>query len=118
VNAGCTVTVEKVLQMYADGRMDILTRGQRRFEILALNEENAWLEAEVVYFDDDDFAAPPAICGFRPWSISRPCARLSARRAVASPIGPTGASAFNWRSACRISSSRTPSCSYGPKPAA
>ena len=30
VNAGCTVTVEKVLQMYADGRMDILTRGQRR----------------------------------------------------------------------------------------
>jgi Lon protease-like protein len=60
VNAGCTVTVEKVLQMYADGRMDILTRGQRRFEILALNEENAWLEAEVVYFDDDDFAAPPA----------------------------------------------------------
>ena len=33
VNAGCTVAVEKVLQMYPDGRMDILTRGRRRFEI-------------------------------------------------------------------------------------
>ena len=27
VNAGCTVKVEKVLQMYPDGRMDILTPG-------------------------------------------------------------------------------------------
>ena len=39
VNAGCSVTVEKVLHMYPDGRMDILTRGKRRFEILSLNEE-------------------------------------------------------------------------------
>ena len=59
VNAGCTVTVEKVLQMYADGRMDILTRGRRRFEIVTVNEAQSWLEAEVAYFDDDDFAAPP-----------------------------------------------------------
>jgi Lon protease-like protein len=58
-NVGCTVTVEKVLQMYADGRMDIVTRGQRRFEIIGLNEERAWLEGEVTYFDDDDLAAPP-----------------------------------------------------------
>ena len=59
VNAGCTVAVEKVMRMYADGRMDILTRGRRRFEIVSLNQENACLEAEVAYFDDDDFAAPP-----------------------------------------------------------
>jgi Lon protease-like protein len=59
VNAGCTVTVEKVLQMYADGRMDILTRGRRRFEIVTLNQEHAWLEAEAAYFDDDDLGAPP-----------------------------------------------------------
>ena len=59
VNAGCTVRVEKVLQMYADGRMDILTRGRRRFEIVTLNEEQAWLAAEVSYFDDDDLATPP-----------------------------------------------------------
>ena len=34
LNAGCTVMVEKVLEMYPDGRMDILTCGQRRFEIV------------------------------------------------------------------------------------
>src|SRR5208282_6688795 len=57
-NAGCTVTVEKLLQMYPDGRMDVLTRGQRRFEILSLNEEKDYLRAEVNYFDDEDAADP------------------------------------------------------------
>jgi Lon protease-like protein len=54
VNTGCTVTVEKLLQMYPDGRMDILTRGQRRFEIVSLNEEKDYLQAEVNFFDDED----------------------------------------------------------------
>jgi ATP-dependent Lon protease len=58
VNAGCTVTVEKLLQMYPDGRMDIITRGQRRFEILSLNEEKDYLQAEVNYFDDEDSIEP------------------------------------------------------------
>ena len=58
VNAGCTVTVEKLLQMYPDGRMDVLTRGQRRFEILSLNEEKEYLQAEVNFFDDEDPADP------------------------------------------------------------
>jgi Lon protease-like protein len=60
VNAGCTVTVEKIVQMYPDGRMDVLTRGQRRFEILSLNEEKDYLQAEVNFFDDEDPDAPPA----------------------------------------------------------
>jgi len=54
-NAGCTVMVEKVLETYPDGRMDILTRGQHRFEIVSLNEEKDYLQGEVNYFDDDDF---------------------------------------------------------------
>ena len=60
VNAGCTVTIEKVMQMYSDGRMDILTRGQRRFEIETLNQEKSYLQAEVNFFDDEDFDPPPA----------------------------------------------------------
>ncbi len=60
VNAGCTVVVEKVLEMYPDGRMDILTRGKRRFEILSLNEEKEYLQGEVSFFDDDDFSTPSA----------------------------------------------------------
>jgi len=60
VNTGCSVKVEKLLQIYPDGRMDILTRGQRRFEILSLNEEKDYLQAEVNFFDDEDSEAPPA----------------------------------------------------------
>ncbi|HEX3743102.1 MAG TPA: LON peptidase substrate-binding domain-containing protein [Bryobacteraceae bacterium] len=60
VNAGCTVTVEKLVQIYPDGRMDVLTRGQRRFEILSLNEEKDYLQAEVNFFDDEDPDAPTA----------------------------------------------------------
>ena len=60
VNAGCTVAVEKVLQMYPDGRMDIITRGNRRFEIVSLNEEKNFLQGEVNFFDDEDFSPTPA----------------------------------------------------------
>ena len=59
LNAGCTVVVEKLLQMHPDGRMDILTRGRRRFEIASLNEEKSYLQAEVEFYDDDDFAPTP-----------------------------------------------------------
>jgi len=58
VNAGCTVAVEKVLEMYPDGRLDILTAGRRRFEIAALNEEKSYLQGDVRFFDDEEFAAP------------------------------------------------------------
>lgn len=54
VNAGCTVVVEKVLKNYPDGRMDVLTRGVRRFEILGLNEDKSYLRGEVEFFDDDE----------------------------------------------------------------
>jgi len=53
-NTGCSVSVEKVLEKYPDGRMDILTRGQRRFELLVLNQEESYLRGEVAFFDDDD----------------------------------------------------------------
>ena len=60
VNAGCTVVVEKVLKNYADGRMDILARGVRRFEILGLNEDKSYLRGEVEFFDDDEPGPGPA----------------------------------------------------------
>jgi Lon protease-like protein len=60
VNAGCTVVVEKVLKRYADGRLDILTRGIRRFEVVGLNEEKSYLRGEVEYFDDEEQEPPPA----------------------------------------------------------
>ena len=59
VNSGCTVKVESVLQKYEDGRFDVLTRGQRRFLIQALDQEKAYLRGEVEYFHDEpDDVAP------------------------------------------------------------
>jgi Lon protease-like protein len=60
VNTGCTVMVEKVVKQYPDGRMDIITSGRRRFEVVMLNEEKDYLRGEVVFFDDDDDAGGPA----------------------------------------------------------
>jgi len=59
VNAGCTVVVEKVLEKYPDGRMDILTGGRRRFEVVRLNEDKDYLRGEVEYFDDDEPGPAP-----------------------------------------------------------
>jgi hypothetical protein len=54
VNTGCTATVDRVLKEYPDGRLDILTRGRRRFEVLLLNEERSFLRGAVEFFDDDE----------------------------------------------------------------
>jgi len=55
VNAGCTVVIEKVVERYPDGRFDILTRGRRRFTILAIDQEKPWVRGEVEYFEDNDW---------------------------------------------------------------
>jgi Lon protease-like protein len=60
VNAGCTAIVQKVLERYPDGRLDILTSGRRRFEIVMLNEELEYLQGEVEFFDDDEPGPAPA----------------------------------------------------------
>jgi Lon protease-like protein len=54
VNTGCTASVDRVLREYPDGRLDIMTRGRRRFEVLLLNDERSFLRGAVEFFDDDD----------------------------------------------------------------
>jgi len=80
VNAGCTVMVEKVVERYPDGRMDIVTRGQRRFEILALNEEKDYLQGEVNFFDDEDIEATPPELRDQALSQYRALSALSSSR--------------------------------------
>jgi Lon protease-like protein len=61
LNMGCTATVERVLKRYPDGRLDIVTVGRRRFEVVLLNEEKTYLRGAVQFFDDDEpGAAAPA----------------------------------------------------------
>ncbi|HEY6290283.1 MAG TPA: LON peptidase substrate-binding domain-containing protein [Terriglobia bacterium] len=56
---GCSARVSQVVRRYEDGRLDILTAGQRRFEILVTNNEKSYLRAAVSFFEDDDGASPP-----------------------------------------------------------
>lgn len=59
VNTGCTATVERVIERYPDGRMDILTVGRRRFEASELVEGKAYLQGRVHFFDDEQFEPVP-----------------------------------------------------------
>jgi len=59
LNVGCTATVQEVINRYADGRLDILSIGRRRFEIYLLDEEKTYLRAAVTFFDDDDVEPAP-----------------------------------------------------------
>ena len=49
---GCTARVVRVIKQYPDGRMDILTKGERRFTIEDLHEEKPYLQGSVGFFDD------------------------------------------------------------------
>ena len=60
VNTGCTATIDKVLKKYPDGRMDLITIGRRRFEIILLNDEKPYLRGAVEYFDDEPSDPIPA----------------------------------------------------------
>lgn len=51
-SVGCTARIVKVLHRYEDGRMDILTRGERRFFTEALVEEKSYTEADVRFIED------------------------------------------------------------------
>src|SRR5689334_9850181 len=50
---GCTATVAKLVKVHDDGRMDIIVRGSRRFELLNLNQDEPCLRGEVQFFDDE-----------------------------------------------------------------
>ena len=54
VNTGCTALIDQVLREYPDGRLDILARGRRRFEIERLNDERSFLRGSVEFFDDEE----------------------------------------------------------------
>ncbi|MBL8221842.1 MAG: LON peptidase substrate-binding domain-containing protein [Bryobacterales bacterium] len=52
VKTGCSAVVESVRNRYPDGRMDIMTFGRRRFEIVELVEGEEYLRGRVRFFDD------------------------------------------------------------------
>jgi Lon protease-like protein len=59
---GCTAEIMSVTKKYDDGRMDILTRGVERFEVIEVNEDRSFLQAEISLVQDEveDEPAKPA----------------------------------------------------------
>ena len=50
---GCSATILEVIKKYDDGRLDIAAEGAQRFEIIQVNQERSFLQAEVAFFDDE-----------------------------------------------------------------
>ena len=50
---GCTANIVRVLKRFDDGRLDIMTQGVNRFVIESINEDKPYLQAEVIYYDDE-----------------------------------------------------------------
>lgn len=50
---GCTAEIVEVTKRYDDGRMDIMTRGVERFEVLQVHDDRPFLEAEFTVIDDE-----------------------------------------------------------------
>lgn len=49
---GCTAQIVRVLHSYPDGRSDILTQGEDRFEIDQLDNSRSFLQAEITLLPD------------------------------------------------------------------
>jgi len=50
---GCTAEIITIAKKYPDGRMDIVTEGRERFEVIQVNQERSFLQAEVLYLQDE-----------------------------------------------------------------
>jgi uncharacterized protein len=55
---GCTAEIMSVTKKYDDGRMDILTRGVERFEVIHVNNDRSFLQAEISVMQDEDEVEP------------------------------------------------------------
>lgn len=55
---GCTAEIVTVVKEYDDGRLDIITEGRQRFEVVRVNQERAFLRAEVVMIEDAPGTTP------------------------------------------------------------
>jgi Lon protease-like protein len=50
---GCTAEIVTVTKEYPDGRMDLIAEGRKRFEVLELNRDRAFLRADVLLVPDE-----------------------------------------------------------------
>lgn len=54
---GCTAEIVTVTKEYPDGRLDLVAEGRNRFEVLELNQDRSFLQAEILLVADEAGAA-------------------------------------------------------------
>jgi len=57
---GCTAEIVTVVKEYPDGRLDLVTEGRQRFEVVRVNQERSFLQAEVLMIHDEPGVPPQA----------------------------------------------------------
>ncbi len=82
---GCTAEIMSVTKKYDDGRMDIMTRGVERFEVIEVNEDRSFLQAEIAVVQDEDADEP----GKPPAQIATHAVRLHAEIAKLAGAEPS-----------------------------
>jgi Lon protease-like protein len=58
-DVGCTAEIITVVKEYPDGRLDLVTEGRKRFELVRVNEERSFLQAEVLMIHDEPGGPSP-----------------------------------------------------------
>jgi Lon protease-like protein len=58
-DVGCTAEIVTVVKEYPDGRLDLVTEGRKRFELLRVNQERSFLQAEILMISDEPGTPPP-----------------------------------------------------------
>jgi uncharacterized protein len=56
-DVGCTAEIITVTKEYPDGRLDLIAEGRKRFEVLEINEQRSFLQAEVLLVPDEPGSA-------------------------------------------------------------
>ncbi len=54
---GCTAEIITVTKEYPDGRLDLICEGRKRFEVIEVNRDRSFLQAEVLIVPDDPEAS-------------------------------------------------------------
>ena len=55
---GCTAEIVTVVKEYPDGRLDLVTEGRERFELLRVSQKRSYLQGEILVIEDEPGAPP------------------------------------------------------------
>jgi Lon protease-like protein len=58
-DVGCTAEIVTVVKEYPDGRLDLVTEGRKRFELVRVNQERSFLQAEILLIGDQPGTPSP-----------------------------------------------------------